>query len=391
MRNQASLLAVIVVLLSGCANMATLNRETLLPTTANSTGADKYRSRGKAIHLDIKQRLVMSRPYSTNPDVFCAEPSPDALSAVASAVGAGASVATKGSASIAQAFTEGAAMVGLRTQSITLMRDQMFRVCEAYYNGQLTRYQVMTLLTRGQDLTAAIVAIEQLTGTVAARQAGIAGSSNATASATLLANTEALSKIREMETRAEEAVKTAEGEREAAKKVLEDLEGEPAFSNVGDPEHTNAVTKRDKAFEDLKTKEQLLDLRKKQEEDVTKARAALETQQDSSATMASAGATMNTEFGGGLSAVADASSKEAVSKAVQAIATAVLSKTYIIQECMAILSSTAASAPEIGRDLRAACATAIVEVMRKDVRAASETQNQAALGLQESLRFFSVP
>jgi len=81
--------------------------------------------------------------------MVCTEPSPDALSAFASAIGAGASVPTQGAASASGALHEAAASIGLRTQSITLMRDSLYRLCEAYYNGQLSKAQVMLLKRPG--------------------------------------------------------------------------------------------------------------------------------------------------------------------------------------------------------------------------------------------------
>jgi hypothetical protein len=110
--------AIALCLLTGlaCANLGSIRRRTALP-------AAEGRNPGKAIHLDIRQRLAISKVDEYGVQIFCAEPSPDALSAFASSAGGGASVRGQGSASAAQSFSEAASSVGLRTQSITLMRD----------------------------------------------------------------------------------------------------------------------------------------------------------------------------------------------------------------------------------------------------------------------------
>ena len=79
--------------------------------------------------------------------MVCAEPSPDALSSFASSISGSAAVTGEGSGSLASALSEAAGSIGLRTQSITLMRDALYRVCEAYYNGAIS---ITELQRRGQ-------------------------------------------------------------------------------------------------------------------------------------------------------------------------------------------------------------------------------------------------
>jgi hypothetical protein len=168
----------IAVSLAGCANIHTIDRVTRLSSVAES---------GKAIHLDAQQRLVIVRANS-----YCAEPSPDAMSAYASALGLGISDPTKRAASLSNALGSSAASIGLRTQSITLMRDALYRMCEANANQAISGVSVEMILRRSQDLTAVIMAIEQLTGAVTANQAILSGSSGSSASASLMANQQLL-------------------------------------------------------------------------------------------------------------------------------------------------------------------------------------------------------
>ena len=159
----------VVALLSGCANLSSINRTTDLP------------GGGKAIHLDATQRLV----YSNIGGGICAEPTPDALQSYAAAMGASVGVNDKGSAALANAFSANSASVGLHTQSITLMRDTLYRICEYSHNQNSNPLDVVQLLQRSQDLTLGALAIEQLTGAVVARQAALGNGSNSTAGASI--------------------------------------------------------------------------------------------------------------------------------------------------------------------------------------------------------------
>ncbi len=96
---------------------------------------------------------------------ICAEPSPDGLSAV-SASGAARNSTSAASQALQAAIAESAGSIGLRTQSIQLMRDSMYRLCEGYLSGGLGPASFETLHRRFQNSMVAILAIEQLTGAV---------------------------------------------------------------------------------------------------------------------------------------------------------------------------------------------------------------------------------
>ena len=148
------------LLISACANLNSIERRSHLP----ADGKDE----AIAVHLDAKQRVLVSHSSG----VYCAEPNPDALSAASSGQGASASVPGTGAGALSLAAQESAASIGLRTQSIQLQREIFYRLCEAYYNGGLSSVQLATLLGRNQDLTAVVLAVEQLTGAVSARTNG---------------------------------------------------------------------------------------------------------------------------------------------------------------------------------------------------------------------------
>ena len=79
-----SLVAALAV--AGCANATTIDR-----TTTLVGDGDNPKLNGTVIHLDAKQRVAVWKEFG----IFCAEPSPDALSTVASSLGAGVSTFSK--------------------------------------------------------------------------------------------------------------------------------------------------------------------------------------------------------------------------------------------------------------------------------------------------------
>ena len=194
-RGIATVLAVAFAL-SGCANMLTVGRTTLLPSGTNKTVDSEGKSNldtssgGIAVHLDAQQRAIIHTGAR-----YCAEPSPDALAAYAASLGLGASVPGTGSGSASNALSSAAANIGLRTQSIQLMRDSLYRLCEASNNGRINESDMAMLLRRSQDLTAVVVAVEQLTGAVVAQQAAVTTNAQASASASLVANQQLLGEM----------------------------------------------------------------------------------------------------------------------------------------------------------------------------------------------------
>lgn len=148
---------VFLLIISGCsANYASIDRSTPL----NGKTVDGNEIEGIAVHMDAQQRAVIQSGLG-----YCAEPSPDAISAIASSISlSGANSSAKLDAASSLATSVGS--IGLRTQSIQLMRDALYRLCEAINNGAISQTDMAMLLHRSQDLTAVVVAVEQLTGTV---------------------------------------------------------------------------------------------------------------------------------------------------------------------------------------------------------------------------------
>ena len=158
-------------LMVGCANQSSIYRTFDI-------------SKGESPMVDIRQRAVLVAPHkqvtenidkdgkstgktSIDKGMFvCAEPSPDAMASLAYELSAKGGVAEKASGEIALAMHDSAAFTGIRTQSIQLLRDFGYRLCESHLSGAITSAQYDLLMRRFQKNTVALLAIEQLTGTV---------------------------------------------------------------------------------------------------------------------------------------------------------------------------------------------------------------------------------
>lgn len=142
----------------------------------------------KTAFIDIKQRAILSgAPPASAPGVkrdviMCAEPSPDALSSLASELALDAKYKDTLTTSLGFSQQEAASFVGLRTQTIQLLRDGMYRLCEGYLSGAFSPADFAWLSRRYQRNMVALLTIEQLTRvaqapTVAHASQGLASAS----------------------------------------------------------------------------------------------------------------------------------------------------------------------------------------------------------------------
>lgn len=177
---------------------------------------------GSGALIDIKQRaIIAAKPAeSGKPPIVCAEPSPDALSAYAAQLAADAKISEKAAAQLAASFQESGAFVGLRTQSIQLLRDALYRLCEGYMSGALSAPQYDILMRRYQKYMVALLGIEQLTGVVRVPPVTINTSGSAEVArsvSSLRAESEAI----DVQIRKLEEQKTAQGVTDARKAEID--------------------------------------------------------------------------------------------------------------------------------------------------------------------------
>lgn len=161
--------AVLGVALAGCgANFGSIFRS--------------YEADGKTTNVlvDAKQRAILSAPAdkvepidkSRKRDVFhCAEPSPDALSAITSNfAGSFGGIFGPGKevqGALAQAFSETASELGRRNATIQLLRDGLYRQCEAYMNGLIDQRYYEQIANKYVNAMLVLLATEEITPSAA--------------------------------------------------------------------------------------------------------------------------------------------------------------------------------------------------------------------------------
>lgn len=173
MSGLARVLAVIgstLVVASCGANFSTAYR------TYSVEGTSGEPTRPQSIVIDAKQRAILAAPVDRNRigagasarDVFiCAEPSPDALSAIsASFAGSFGGIFGPGEevqAALASSFSETAAQLGVRNATIQLLRDGLYRQCEAYMNGLIDKPYYEQIANKYVNAMLILLATEELT------------------------------------------------------------------------------------------------------------------------------------------------------------------------------------------------------------------------------------
>jgi len=198
---------------------------------------------------------------------MCAEPSPDALASTAAALGSSVK-AEKVSVETSLTGGESAAFVGLRTTSVQLLRDAMYRSCEAYLNSatpETAELEYFAAQKRFQALVVGLLAIEQLTNAVRAppvvmnaRTRTGSGGDAEDAAASLKKRTEEFAEAEAKASAARDAEKAATDERntrkaayEAAMKTADDKSGQESAKTDLD--------KADKALSDARAEREKAD------------------------------------------------------------------------------------------------------------------------------------
>ena len=228
----------LLVVMSGCANWKSVFH-TFQP------------SEGQSVTIDAKQRAIYAfkkSPMGTSEEwtAICAEPSPDALSAISAAADLDASALGK-ALGASFASQESAASIGLRTQSIQILRDAMYRLCEGYASGAIDDIGFSRLQRRYQNIMLGLLSIEQLTGTMVANQVALQGSASAKVGQSLsqvtsmIADqrdkvTKAATSSKDAKTKADEAKKAADDAKIALDKALKDAGGDSKVQAVVDAE-----------------------------------------------------------------------------------------------------------------------------------------------------------
>jgi hypothetical protein len=122
--------------------------------------------------VDANQRLVIQGTTTDGDKVVCAEPSPDTVAAHAAELAANASLQLKSgdqaSSSLAAGYSQSVASIALRTQTIQVLRDGYFRLCEARLNNLIEKQDYQIIIAFIDEFIATVAAIEAIGGTVQA-------------------------------------------------------------------------------------------------------------------------------------------------------------------------------------------------------------------------------
>jgi hypothetical protein len=122
----------------------------------------------QTLSLDAKQRVILTGHNEHGNSIVCAEPSPDALvaqAAVLSANGAykaGPAEAPSASGGVGVAVQESAASIGHRTQSIQILRDGYYRLCESYLNGAISKGEYKRVVSNLDTFIVVALAVDGL-------------------------------------------------------------------------------------------------------------------------------------------------------------------------------------------------------------------------------------
>ena len=230
------------IVLSACSNLGNINSIYRPFNTSTGNGA----------LIDIKQRAILVKKVGEKgkeKTIVCAEPSPDSVSSYLSDVSADLDVTDKGTAGFKRKLAENAAFVGLRTQSIQLLRDSYYRLCEAYMNGAITASDYDIQMRRYQQYMIALLSIESLTGSVKARQVNLSPS---------YLNALSLELPKLLAEQKKLKAKIATEEKKGEKKdvaVIKSLNGELASSKANYSKIVNTLTK-DKESQKTKSSNQ---------------------------------------------------------------------------------------------------------------------------------------
>ena len=232
---------------------------------------------GRSIATDASQRIVIntkthptSRPGRVNPErIVCAEPSPDVASIVANTFGFGLNVLGKGNAALAGGQGTALAQLAERTITVQLLRDQMYRACEAYANGAISGTEYSLLMSRNNDAMVTLMLGETASRTVGRQLATLSAEASSDASATMPEIAEMVKDLADKKTetdKAEKELDAAKTEQDAANDDVQDTD-----QNSSDAATDNAEDAANDAAADVDDKDDKVgDAREEEEEALEK-------------------------------------------------------------------------------------------------------------------------
>ncbi|WP_298399799.1 hypothetical protein [Sphingobium sp.] len=202
----------------------------------------------RAITMDAYQRSVFFNKFGENDLRICAEAAPDAFSALSASLAAEADVVKK-SGSLAAALSQSGATIE-RTQTINMLRESMYRTCERYLSGGISRETLIVQAARDQRNMVDILAIEQLTRTARLPSVIIAGG----ATSASVPNRALIDMVTGFKTERDTATKA----RDAAKAAFDAADGSGKCSSVATQPADDSGTPTKTAWDACKAQQSTL-------------------------------------------------------------------------------------------------------------------------------------
>ena len=209
-------------------------------TIDSRTKETKSLNAGDSMLLSADIRTISKVTRDSN-IVTCAEPSPDVARALSQSGNFGGSLAVSGlpagiepklALAAAQAQAESAAQLGERLATIQLLRDGLYRACEAYANGAISKTAYAVMLARFDDTMITMLLGEIAGGAFGRSLATLGGTADGSAKAVLdtqeklkdaRETADSLKTARELNDQAQAAVDAAGADAtQAAKENLEE-------------------------------------------------------------------------------------------------------------------------------------------------------------------------
>ena len=280
MKNAKIVASLIIGLLAGCDS-----------AKENSIYRKAEFGSGSAVLIDAKQRAILSNQLTEQAETetgkkvtssihrYCAEPSPDAFSVLSSSISLSSALSQAEKVNLnlqlSRSISESGSNIGLRTQTITVLRDMMYRLCERYINKAITAEEFSIQAGRDQRIMVSVLAIEQLTAAIQPRTIIIGANSKASAGENIAAYQSLLDAARKDLKSAESELSKNQEILEVAKENKKSIEGKTTTASYSQSQKDADLIKANTA---IRAAEEVIEIAKMKIKDREQNIAALESQ-----------------------------------------------------------------------------------------------------------------
>lgn len=169
--------------------------------------------------------------------IICAEPSPDVAKAVSEGVSGAAAAAAEGqgegSIAASRSYAEAIAQLGERLATIQLLRDGLYRACEAYANGAISDTTYAVIVSGIDDTMVTLHAAEIAGGAFGRSLAALGGEASGEPSASADVSTKQSDGDEAESTSAESEPEEASRERDSTVEAEAKSEAKTTFQAAG--------------------------------------------------------------------------------------------------------------------------------------------------------------